>query len=57
MQGLGLETDLVISSTASSACEKGYQPERALELLAEIRGLGLEPDEITYNATINAREN
>ena len=36
--------------------EKGHQPERALELLAEMQGRGLEPDVITYSAAISVCE-
>ena len=36
--------------------EKAHQPERALELLAEMQGRGLDPDVTTYNAAISACE-
>ena len=47
---------MITYRAANSACEKGQQPERALDLLAEVQGLGLEPDVITYNAAISVRE-
>ena len=42
---------------AIAACETGQQPERVLDLLAEIQGLGFEPDVTTYCAAISVREN
>ena len=39
-----------------SACEKGHQPERALDLLAEMQRRDQEPDVIKYNATTSACE-
>jgi pentatricopeptide repeat domain-containing protein 1 len=45
----------VITHNATfSACEKGQQPTRALELLAEMQGRELKPGVFTYNATISA---
>ena len=40
----------------SSACEKGKQPERALELFEAMKRKGLLPDVITYIALISACE-
>ena len=41
---------------AISACEKGEQSVKALELLAEVRCSRLHPNIITYNASISACE-
>ena len=56
MRQRGLEPDVITYSAAISACEKGSQWERALELLDEMRQRGLEPDVITYSAAISACE-
>ena len=37
-----------------SACEKGKQPERALQLFEAMKQQGVVPDEITYSALISA---
>ena len=50
----GPEPDVVTYNAAISACRKAHQPERALEVLAEMQGRGLEPSVITYNAAIKA---
>ena len=39
-----------------SACEKGKQPEQALEILVYMKQQGVVPDVITYNALISACE-
>ena len=44
----------VTYSALISACEKGKQPERALELFEAMQRQGLVPDVITYNALISA---
>ncbi len=46
----------VITYTALITCEKGKQPERALELIEAMQRQGLVPDVITYNALISACE-
>jgi pentatricopeptide repeat protein len=43
-------------SAAISACEKGGQWEKALQLLEEMRAKDVEPNVITYNATTSACE-
>ena len=39
-----------------SACEKGKQPERALEVFQAMQRQGVVPNVITYNAVISACE-
>ena len=39
-----------------SACEKGKQPDRALEIFDQMQQQGLVPDVITYSALISACE-
>ena len=46
----------VIYTPAISACEKGKQPDKALELLEDMQRRGLEPNTITYSAAISACE-
>ena len=53
MEGRGPEPNVITYNATISACEKGHQLERALELLAEIRGRDLEPNVITYSAVIS----
>ena len=53
MRAYGLKPDVISYSAAISACER---PERALELLSEMRDHGLEPDVIAYSAAISACE-
>jgi pentatricopeptide repeat protein len=45
---------VITYSAAISACEKGSQGERVLELLSEMRAHGLVPDVITYNTVFDA---
>ena len=44
---------MITYSAAISACKKGKQPDKALELLEDMQRKGLEPGMITYNAAIN----
>ena len=48
--------DTFTYGVANSACDKGQQNERELDLLAETQGLGHELDVTTYNAAISVRE-
>jgi len=50
----GLVPDIVTCNSAVSACEKGEQPERALEVFHGLRRQGVTPNAITYNALISA---
>ena len=52
----GSETDTFSCSAAISACEKGKQPDKALERLVDMQLTGLEPDMITSNASVSACE-
>ncbi len=54
MDRLGLEPNVVTYNATISACVKGLQWAKALELLASMDRRGLEPDVETYNATISA---
>ena len=53
---LVLEPNLITYNAAISACEKGKQPDKALELLEETQRKGMEPGSITYNAASSACE-
>ena len=55
MQRKGLEPNMITYSAAISACEKGKQPDKALELLEDMQRKGLEPGMFTYSAAISAR--
>ena len=46
--------EVITFSALISACEKGKQPGRALELFEAMQRQGVVPDVITYNALINA---
>ena len=52
----GVDPDVITYNAAISACEKGWQWERALELLEEMKSSGIEPDVISYSAAISACE-
>ena len=52
----GLLPDVISYSAAISACEKGQQPQQALQLLLDMRLKGLLPNVISYSATISACE-
>jgi len=49
-------TDIISYNSAISACEKGAQGSRALELLHRLPASALQPDTISYNASISACE-
>jgi pentatricopeptide repeat protein len=53
MQVRGLAPNVITYSAVISACEKGQQPERVLQLLDEMQVRGPTPNEITYSATIS----
>ena len=48
--------NLITFNAMISACQKGKQPERAVELLQAMQQQGVEPNTITYNAMISALE-
>ena len=48
--------DEIVYNAIISVCEKGKQPERALELLKTMKQQGVEPNLITYNTLISACE-
>ena len=50
MRQKGPEPNVITCNAAISACEKGKQPDKGLELLEETQGKGMEPGSITYNA-------
>ena len=48
--------DAITYSALISACEKGKQPGRALELFETMQRQGVVPNSITYSALISACE-
>jgi pentatricopeptide repeat protein len=56
MQRQGVLPDVITYSALISACEKGKQPERALELFEAMQRQGVVPDVITYSALVSACE-
>ena len=48
--------DVIISSAAISACERGTQPRRALELFEAMQNEWLAPNVVTRSAAISACE-
>ncbi|CAK0806722.1 unnamed protein product [Prorocentrum cordatum] len=54
MQEVKLEPNVMSYNAGISACEKGEQWQRALELLGKMQEVKLEPSVITYNAGIVA---
>ncbi len=48
--------DVISYSAAISACEKGAQPEQALQLLPGMQQQSVEPDVISYSSAISACE-
>ena len=56
MERKGIVADTITYSALISACEKGGQWERALELAREIERKGIVADTITYSALITACE-
>ena len=45
---------MITHNATSSACEKTKQPERTLDLLAEMHSKDLEPDAVACGAAISA---
>ena len=56
MQQQGIAPNIITYSALISACEKGKQPERALEIFDKMQQQGIVPNIITYNALISACE-
>ena len=54
MKGRGVIQNIISYSAAISACEKGGQWEKPLELLKSMEVRGVEPDAISYNAAMSA---
>ena len=52
----GLESDMITYRAVICACEKGKQPDKALELLEDMQWRGLETNVITYNVDQRMRE-
>jgi pentatricopeptide repeat protein len=56
MRTKGVKPDVITYNASISACEKGGQWEKALQLLEEMRAKGVEPDVSLYSASISACE-
>ena len=51
-----MELVLISYNAAISACRKGKQPDKTVELFEDMLRKGLEPNRISCNAVISARE-
>ena len=51
-----MKPDVYSYNALISACEKGGQWERAVEVFEEMKAAGVKPDVITYSALITACE-
>ena len=56
MKGRGLQPDVITLSVAISACEKGGQWQKAMELFESMKSRGMQPNVITISAAISAFE-
>ena len=56
MKQQGLLPNVITYNALISACEKGKQPERALELFEAMQQRGVVPNVITYSALISVCE-
>ena len=56
MQRQGVVPDVITYNAVISACEKGKQAERALEVFKAMQWQCVVPNVITYNAVISACE-
>merc|ERR1712137_501243 len=54
MKQSGVRPNVITYSALISACGKGSQTEKALEVFAEMKQSGLKPNVITYSALISA---
>ena len=57
MQAEGVLADTIMYCAAISACEKGGQWQRALQLMEDVQAEGIPAGAITYSAAISACEN
>ena len=53
MQRQGKVPEIITYNALISVCEKGKQPERALEMFQALQRQGMVPDIITYSALIS----
>jgi pentatricopeptide repeat domain-containing protein 1 len=56
MKAAGVQPTVITYSAVISACEKGAQWQRAVEVFEEMETARVKPDDITYNALISACE-
>ena len=54
MKQQGVVPNVITYNALISACEKGKQPRRTIEILQAMQGQGLVPNVITYSALISA---
>ena len=56
MQAKGIPASSITCNAAISACGKGWQWQRALQLMEEMQAKGIPANTTTYNAAIRACE-
>ena len=56
MQQQGVVPNAITYNALSSACEKGWQPERALQVFELMQNPGVVPNATTYSALSSACE-